>query len=195
MCRSASFVLTKDKVFWSKNGDSHEDIIKEFSLHDDGARGPNILRVEIVPDGKRYDLPLSDWKFKLDQDTIPEWFNMGADEDRARLALNDWTKAHIIREGHATVEDWQTRIFLGTSQGTVNGGEGRFFGSSTGTVNGGKCWFRDSSTGTVNGGEGVFYDSSTGTVNGGWGRFYDCSKKKGTKKGTWWRKLMARFTK
>jgi hypothetical protein len=170
--------LTKDKVFWSKNGDSHEEIIKEFDLHDDGARGPNILRVEIVPDGKRYDLPLSDWKFKIDQDTIPEWFNIGADEDRARVALDEWAKVHIISEGHATVEKGQTRIFLGTSQGTVNGGWGRFYGSSTGTVNGGWGRFYGSSTGTVNGGEGWFYDSSIGTVNGGEGVFRDNSKKK-----------------
>ena len=42
MCDFASFVLTKDKVFWS-DSNSHTDIIEEFGLHEDGANGPNIL--------------------------------------------------------------------------------------------------------------------------------------------------------
>jgi hypothetical protein len=29
MCQPASFVLTKDGVFWSMKSDSHEDIIQE----------------------------------------------------------------------------------------------------------------------------------------------------------------------
>ena len=51
MCQPASFVLTKDAVFWSRFTDSHEEIIKESGLHADGAKGPNILRVEVVPPG------------------------------------------------------------------------------------------------------------------------------------------------
>ena len=43
MCKFASFVLTKDREFWSDKSDSHEDIISKHNLHADGARGPNIL--------------------------------------------------------------------------------------------------------------------------------------------------------
>ena len=49
MCTPASFVLTKDRVFWSKKSDSHEDIIEEYKLNPDGIRGPNIVRVKISP--------------------------------------------------------------------------------------------------------------------------------------------------
>ena len=50
MCKPASFVLTKTKVFWSENSDSHDDIIREHKLNESGTRGINILRVEIAPD-------------------------------------------------------------------------------------------------------------------------------------------------
>ena len=52
MCKFASFVLTKDREFWSDKSDSYEDIISKHNLHADGARGPNILRVEISPTDK-----------------------------------------------------------------------------------------------------------------------------------------------
>ena len=32
MCKFASFVLTKDREFWSETGDSHNDITRENNL-------------------------------------------------------------------------------------------------------------------------------------------------------------------
>ena len=88
MCNFASFVLTKDKVFWSDNSNSHTDIIKEFELHEDGTNGPNILKVEIVPTPKIKSLrDYDNWEFKIDQDIMPEWYNKDLDESRTRKAL------------------------------------------------------------------------------------------------------------
>ena len=85
MCQFASFVLTKDRVFWLDESDSHEEIINKHQLHADGVNGPNILRVEITPpqDGDLGDL--SRWTYKVDQDITPDWAD-GA-EERARIAL------------------------------------------------------------------------------------------------------------
>jgi len=87
MCDFASFVLTKDKVFWS-DSDSHTDIIEEFELHEYGANGPNILKVEIFPTTKiKYLRDYDNWEFKIDQDIMPEWYNKDLDESRTRKAL------------------------------------------------------------------------------------------------------------
>ena len=87
MCNFASFVLTKDKVFWS-DSDSHTDIIEEFELHEDGANGPNILKVEIIPTPKiKSLLDYDNWNFKIDQDIMPEWYNKDLDKSRTRKAL------------------------------------------------------------------------------------------------------------
>jgi hypothetical protein len=96
MCEPASFVLTKDNIFWSKFTDSHEDIICEFKLHADGSKGPNILRVEIVPDDKNYLLPLNKWKLKIDQDITPGWFDLKETEKKVREKLPEWFESKII---------------------------------------------------------------------------------------------------
>ena len=100
MCHPASFVLTKDSVFWSMKTDSHEDIIREFELSQDGLRGPNILRVELTPPKMiDYGAPAKKWNYKLDQDILPEWHDAKADEARARLSLVEWIDKRVIRKG------------------------------------------------------------------------------------------------
>ena len=74
MCKFASFVLTKDRVFWSDESDSHEAIIREHGLHEDSIHGPNILRVEIVPGSKiKKFSQYKDWEYRIDQDQMPPW--------------------------------------------------------------------------------------------------------------------------
>ena len=91
MCKFASFVLTKGEEFWLEGehaSDSHEKIINFYELHADGARGPNILRVEISPTDKIKVWPsLKAWAYRVDQDRMPEWFDAAAAEKRTRSAL------------------------------------------------------------------------------------------------------------
>ena len=85
MCEFASFVLTKDHEFWLEGNDSHEAIIEHNHIHQDGVRGPNIVRVEITP----CDIPedLSSWKYHVDQDIFPDWYDAPECEQRSRDAL------------------------------------------------------------------------------------------------------------
>ena len=104
MCRFASFVLTKGEEFWSDNSDSHETIIAEHNLHADGARGTNILRVEISPTDKIKVWPsLKAWAFNIDQDIMPEWFVAATAEKRTRAALarrfKDWKTGKPVKIG------------------------------------------------------------------------------------------------
>ena len=100
MCKFASFVLTKDREFWSDKTDSHEDIIRENELHADGARGPNLLRVEISPTDKIKVWPsLKAWAYKVDQDRMPEWFIPAQAEKRTRAAL-----LRRFKQGFKTVD-------------------------------------------------------------------------------------------
>ena len=88
MCNFASFVLTKDREFYSETGDSHSDIISQNSLHEWGAGGPNIVKVEISPTAEIKKWPsLRAWKFRIDQDTLPVWADEAACERRTRAAL------------------------------------------------------------------------------------------------------------
>ncbi len=109
MCKFASFVLTKDSVLWippdveltdEPRRESHEQIISHFNLHPDGVRGPNVLRVEIVPGPKITSFDDYDgWIYRVDQDIRPEWFDALHDEKRARKALLERAE-----EGFKTVD-------------------------------------------------------------------------------------------
>ena len=88
MCKFTSFVLTKDGEFWLPRSNSHTDIIKHYGLHADGSKGPNIVKVEIVPGAKlkRFS-DLAGWVFRVDQDILPEWHDAKSTEARTRAAL------------------------------------------------------------------------------------------------------------
>ena len=103
MCRPASFVLTNDRVFWSKNTDSHEDIVAEFELQESGARGIQILRVEIAPDDGDLARPPREWVFGYDQDMLPDWADKAKDERRTRKALAEWRTAKLFVRGEHSV--------------------------------------------------------------------------------------------
>ena len=94
MCRFASFVLTKDREFWSETTDSHTDIISEHGLNEMGASGVNIVRVEISPTNKIKKWPsLKEWAYKVDQDMLPDWHDPATTEKRTRAALQRRFKA------------------------------------------------------------------------------------------------------
>ena len=103
MCRPASFVMTESNVYWSKSTDSHEDIIKEFSLVD--AEPIRLLRVEIVPEDGDLRTPVEKWKFRVDQDLIPHWYDADKDgaEARCRAELAKWHGMKIIIDRTAVV--------------------------------------------------------------------------------------------
>jgi len=100
MCKFASFVITKDREFWSDSSDSHTKIIEEHGLHEDGPRGPNIVRIEISPTDKIKKWPsLKAWKYRVDQDLLPDWHIPATTEKRARAAL-----ARRAKAGFTTVD-------------------------------------------------------------------------------------------
>jgi hypothetical protein len=88
MCQFASFILTKNKVCWSSNSDSHEEIICENGLENLDGEIPNLVRVEILPNEESLS-DLDTWNFVLDQDRLPDWTFEGDPglEERARKAL------------------------------------------------------------------------------------------------------------
>lgn len=108
MCKPASFVLTRTKVFWSVTSDDHEHIIKEHDLGhlDRDYSNPGLVRVEITPPGFDFSLPPEQWVYQVDQDTLPDWYAQDA-EKRARIALAKWIPAKVLLDGEHTVSNGQ----------------------------------------------------------------------------------------
>ena len=103
MCEPASMIVTKTKVFWSENTDSHSEIVSEFGLKETDARGDvNIIPIEITPPNGNLKTPLSKWVFKVDfagfQRELPDWADLEKIEKECRLHLKDWAKKKLIKK-------------------------------------------------------------------------------------------------
>ena len=76
MCEFFSACITSDRVFWLPRSSSHEDIIDAHKLHVDGSRGPNAVRAELMPPLDAATVAdLDTWRYRLDQDTRPDWYD------------------------------------------------------------------------------------------------------------------------
>ena len=96
MCQPASFIVTKDNVFWKHGSNSHEQIMKENNLTDSkDQRPPDFVRVEITPPNNDFVLPFEKWVYKVDQDMLPDWYVKDFDEERIRKELPKWYDSHI----------------------------------------------------------------------------------------------------
>jgi len=100
MCMPASLVVTKDRIFWSKFSESHEDIIEEFHLYADGVCGPNIVRVGLLPPYADYTKPVEEWLFRVDQDYLPHWWFQEKHEEEVReIVEHSWLPAKVVLPG------------------------------------------------------------------------------------------------
>jgi hypothetical protein len=117
MCQFASFILTKNKVYWSSNSESHEEIIRENGLEELDGEAPNIVRVEILPNEESLS-DLDTWKFVLDQDKFPAWTFEGDPEleERTRKGLK-----RRAREEKWFKEETGQNVFVGF-HGTAKAG-------------------------------------------------------------------------
>ena len=101
MCKPASMIVTKQKVFWSEKTDSHHEIISEFGIRETDARGYiNVVPIEIYPENGNLGTPISKWKFSVDYEgygrDLPDWFDKANAEKECRSAVKYWKKQKVI---------------------------------------------------------------------------------------------------
>lgn len=95
MCKFKSGIILKDRVF-IPDYDSHEDMLKELKIEDTEDNAKRLfVRAELTPPDKNVFTPVSEWKYRVDQDILPEWYVPEVDEKRMRDAVAEWAKEHI----------------------------------------------------------------------------------------------------
>ena len=150
MCMFKSMLLLKDKVF-CPNYDSHEDMINETGM-EHGPMRENFVRVEITPPDDDLKVPIDKWKYKVDQDYLPEWYVEEVDKPRCFDALKAWAVKHIlVGQNVPEVKQGEFVVLVNCNTGIVKGTV-KVYG---GTVQEARC-------GTVE----VY---SGGTVQNAWG--------------------------
>ena len=97
MCMLKSGLILKDDVF-IPDYDSHEEMIKELKLKDDG-QNTNFIRAEFSPPDGDVFAPIDTWKLKIDQDILPKWYATEIDNERFIAAVREWVKKHVITGG------------------------------------------------------------------------------------------------
>jgi hypothetical protein len=141
-------IVTKYDVLFDPICDSHEWIIKSNNLNDK-ILTPDFVRVEISPadngnngyngdngDSCDYSLPFSEWKYKVDQKVLPDWYNAKWAEEQCRAALPMWAKTRFVTEGDHTCEHGQILIVLSGSP-TIKQSSGKIcvYGLSSPVIN------------------------------------------------------------
>ena len=105
MCKVKSGLVLRDRVYVPDH-DSHDLMLKELGIEDDylGA-SEKFVRFELSPkDGNLLD-DVENWVLKIDQDIVPDWFDV--EEKRIVIvnAVRVWAEVHIITSGEHGIED------------------------------------------------------------------------------------------
>ena len=170
MCRPASFVVTKDRVYWSKSSDSHEDIIKENDLEESNIRSEiQFVRVEICPPGGDFRMPLEKWRYKTDQDLLPEWYVESEEEKRVRAVLPDWLKSNVVLPDQSVAEIRKPMVAIYGTVKSIDGGTvGYIRGGTVESIRGGTVESIDGGTVKyINGGTvGSIHGGTVGYIRG-----------------------------
>jgi hypothetical protein len=94
MCNAFSCIVLKSrKVIWKLGMDSHDDLLNSAGIVDDTKDPAKITfcRIEISPENKDYLNPDTKYKFKIDTDIVPVWWDERY-EKAAWLAFQKWKK-------------------------------------------------------------------------------------------------------
>jgi hypothetical protein len=95
MCQLKSVIILKDRVF-VPDYDSHTNMLEELKIKDTGENAEKLfVRAELIPKDDDMFSPIEEWRFKVDQDIIPEWFVEEHEKSRVVSAVTEWAKEHI----------------------------------------------------------------------------------------------------
>ena len=87
MCIGFSATITKKKVYYLLESNSHTDIDKEFGIFDNRpAEIRNHIHVECWPKGSLTSCAAKDWDVKIDEEgTLPDWYTVDPEKHNSRV--------------------------------------------------------------------------------------------------------------
>ena len=116
MCQFKSAIILKDRVF-IPDYDSHSNMLKELGIADTKENAERLfIRAELIPVDNDVFSDISTWKFKVDQDILPDWYVEEYDKQRMIEAVKEWAK---------------DRIHIGKENLDISDGEGHYIKDCT----------------------------------------------------------------
>ena len=96
MCKLKSAIILKDRIFMP-DYDSHSKMLEEIGITDDYINASKVfVRAELSPQNEDVFSDIDGWKFSVDQDITPEWFDEKDCAERMRNTVKEWAKTHIF---------------------------------------------------------------------------------------------------
>ena len=96
MCKLKSAIILKDKIFMP-DYDSHSKMLEELKITDDYINASKVfVRAELSPENEDIFSDIDGWKFSVDQDITPEWFDEKYCAERMRNTVKEWANTHIF---------------------------------------------------------------------------------------------------
>lgn len=99
MCQFKSGIILKNKVVLAPMyNDSHSKLLESIGIDDTRENAMRkFVRAELVPPNNDKTADVSKWKYRVDQDIVPDWYEEDSKryEDEMREAVADWMKKHF----------------------------------------------------------------------------------------------------
>ncbi len=102
MCQFKSGIILKSKVVIAPSeNDSHSDLLETLGIRDDYLNATKtFVRAELIPEGGEWwvspEEHPEEWKFAVDQDITPDWFDPEEYEKAFREGVCAWWKDHVL---------------------------------------------------------------------------------------------------
>ena len=102
MCRFKSGIILKSMVVIAPGSDdSHSTLLENMGIEDSYINASKVfVRAELTPQTDKWWISPEErpdkWKFIVDQDIVPDWFDAEAHEKVFRESVCDWWKQHVL---------------------------------------------------------------------------------------------------
>lgn len=102
MCRFKSGIQFKNRnELTTIYNDSHSDLLKNLKIEDNRYNAETkFVRAELIPPNNNIAADISEWKYNVDQDIVPDWFDLDREkyEQSFREDVKDWLEKNLSIE-------------------------------------------------------------------------------------------------
>lgn len=104
MCQFKSGIILKNKVVLTPEGnESHSDLLESLGIEDNYMNSSNkFVRAELIPKDNDKMSDVKDWKYRVDQDIVPDWYEK--DPERYEQEFRDAVEKYM--------ETWKKKFKL-----------------------------------------------------------------------------------
>lgn len=102
MCRFKSGIQFKNRnELTTIYNDSHSNLLKNLKIEDNRYNAETkFVRAELIPPNDNIAADISEWKYNVDQDIVPDWFDLDREkyEQSFREDVKDWLEKNLSIE-------------------------------------------------------------------------------------------------